>query len=160
MIIKNCILTNSDVEVFTEGDKAFGVYKGSVHTGVDTKATSVFSLSQGVIVSTYSNDKTYSVIVQYDSNKFIRYSNLTYIQVVKGSTIEKGSKIGDCKSVHLEYLRRDKSDIPITINLFGMKLYPNNPVPLLTQEETLKSVYIPDPEEDMYDELVGMGSGE
>lgn len=158
MIIKNCNLTQSDVEVFTDGDKCFGVYKNSVHTGVDIKATSVFSICQGVVIAVYNNDKTHSVIVQYDRNVFFRYSNLLSVDVTKGQTIQQDDKIGDCKSVHFEYLRKDKVGLDVIINLFGVRVYPNDPVPILSGQITYTPVL--DPTSEMYEEVLHMGSGE
>ena len=131
-IIKDCKITQSDAEVLRTwvDDNQSSDYKKyrEYHTGVDLKATSVFTICP--CVCTYIGRDEYDknvVIVQYDAYRSFRYANLESVSVSQGSALTTGTQLGIAdKFVHFELLTRDESMWPVRV--WREDYYKQNPM--------------------------------
>jgi len=102
-IITNCVITHEDSEILKEYDVKTGskVY----HTGVDIKATTLYTPCQGVCIFTGLVSNKPSCTIQYSQNICIRYTHLKEVSIEAGQLVEYNQNIGIAdKYVHFEYL--------------------------------------------------------
>lgn len=133
MKIQNCSLTNNDIEYPEEGTKnGFGKLRDDIHTGVNIKCKSVYSVCDGVVIDVAQYTVGNMVIVQYDNTICLVYSMLKESFVVPGQLIRKGKLLGTADDfVHFEYLRTDKNPIGVTFIYKSIALHPNDPIEVL-----------------------------
>lgn len=115
MDILNCRLTGSDSTI----TKSFGKQKdGTFHTGCDIVADSVYSVCTSVVVNiAKEKNNTFIVTAQYDSDRCVRYGNLSELAVKLGQPIVDGQLVGHAaKSVHFEYcVKSQQSKFPFRV---------------------------------------------
>lgn len=116
---------------------------GGYHSGIDIKANSVYSYSDGVVMQIGTDGKTFEVSIQYDVNNIIRYMNLKNVSVSYGQNIVAGDLIGIAKDfVHFEHCTLDKTnELPLNmewaIRLESVQYYKHDPEPLINGLITL-----------------------
>lgn len=133
MKIRNCSLTNTDIEYPEVGTKdGFGKNGNDVHTGINIKCKSVYSICDGVVIDVAQYTVGNMIIVQYDKTVCFIYSMLKESFVVPGQLIRKGTMLGTTDDfVHFEYLRTDKNPISVTFVYKSIALHPNDPIAVL-----------------------------
>lgn len=107
-IIKNCVITHKDSEII----KSYDAMQGSncFHTGVDIKASELYTPCCGVCIYTGLIDNRPSCTIQYSPNICIRYTHLKEVHVSQGQLIQYDQKIGIADEyVHFEYLTSERS---------------------------------------------------
>lgn len=135
MIIKNCVVTNSDTKVLKEYvvDKKSNLYREykGYHSGVTLEAKDVYNAFGGKVMNVNKDNNKYSIIVQLDSDNCIKYSNLSNLNVKLGDVLNSGDLIGNCKkSVVVEYANRSESKFPVRI--MKTTLYKQDPTDILS----------------------------
>lgn len=107
-ILKDCIITHEDSEILRFYD--FSNSKEEYHTGVDVKASKVYSPCCGVCIYNGLIDAKPSCTVQYSPNICLRFMNLKEVTVNAGQLIEYDQQIGVADGyVHFEYLTSEKT---------------------------------------------------
>ena len=133
MKIKNCSLTNTDIEYPEAGTKnGFGKIGNDIHTGVNIKCKNVYSVCDGVVIDAAQYTVGNMIVVQYGKTICLVYSMLKESFVVPGQLIRKGALLGTTDDfVHFEYLRTDNNPISVTFIYKSIALHPNDPLEVL-----------------------------
>lgn len=102
-------------------------------TGTLISASSVYSMSTGVVIAVGQDDKNdlYSVTVEYNYVTWFRYCLLKTCEVNVGDTVAIGTKIGTTSkdTLRFEYCSQAPSDFPM--RALGRQLYKQDPTPIL-----------------------------
>lgn len=123
MLIKNCLITKTDCRVlkpFIDTPKSYQyrLYKG-YHPGIDLECKKVYAPCHTTLLYVgYDEDRKQCVVLQYDSDICLRFSNLDTIAVTdEFQKIEQGTLLGTCKRfLHFEVLSYfTQSDWPVRI---------------------------------------------
>jgi len=130
------IVTHGDVKIL----KYFNIsertpYHGNAtgyHTGVDIECKEVYSGFPGTVVLVNRPDtKSYTVIVQYNSNHAFAYCNLVSTSLREGEQVDTDDLIGKCKKyVHIEYLNKDKQN-RFRVMITKQTFYKQDPINIL-----------------------------
>lgn len=110
----NCPITKKNSEIlqswYTEDTN---------HTGLDISGDTIYSICYGVVIYVgQAANKTYTVIVQYDREICVSYSNLISVYIESGQMIKQGELLGECEQfVHFEYITtyKDSSIFPVRV---------------------------------------------
>lgn len=102
------------------------------HTGVDIECKEVYSAFPGTVILVNRPDtKTYTVIVQYNSNHAFAYCNLKAPAVEVGAQVDTDDLIGTCnKYVHVEYLNKSQTN-RFRVMLVNQMFYKQDPLDIL-----------------------------
>lgn len=123
-MIKNCILTHENsAELNTWSSKP------PYYTGIRLSASSAYTPCDCVVVYVgQSDNKTMTVIIQYDSNIALKYDNLFTCEVSQGDALEEGSLIGRCnKYLHFELLTSVALNSEWDVKVGSLTYYKQNP---------------------------------
>ena len=103
-----------------------------VHTGVNIKCKSVYSICDGVVIDSAKYTSGNMVLIQYDNTICLMYSMIRESFVVPGQLIRKGTMLGTADDfVHFEYLRTDNNPLSLTFIYKSIALHPNDPIEVL-----------------------------
>lgn len=162
MFIANCAVTKSDATIVkyyvdTERSSKYKI-NGGLCAGVVLKSTSAqdlsaYSLCPGIVVYTGVNNTgaygcdlgKYVVIVMYNRYNAVMYSGLASLNVKINDKLNKGDKLGSCKSILVSYLSKENA-------LWAVRLdsqttwYKHDPLDILQSgyETTFMSIEIPE----------------
>lgn len=139
MVIKDCIITNSDATVLkryvdSREDPLFKKYHG-FYRGIDleVKDKSVYSMFHGTVDMVSNTEDGYSIRVKYDNGHYLQYSKLKKCEFKKSEvpiTVDSGQKLGSVsKYVTVFYITLNETLGPVRIG--DRTLYKNDPTPLL-----------------------------
>lgn len=133
-VLPNCKLTNTTATVLRSYDTS---QLSDICTGIDVAAHTVYSLFAGVVIQVNKDDcKRCSVIVQYDSYRYVRYSHLKSASVKMGEIIKSDAEIGEADQfVHVEYMTTsvNTSDtVLFPVRVGAITLYKHDPTALVS----------------------------
>lgn len=104
-----------------------------VNAGCYIKCDKVYSIYSGVILATEVDPETdtWSVTQEVNSQFWLRYCNLSKVNVSVGSNITLSNYIGDTTKglVRLEYCNAESSSFPVRI--LSQQLYKQDPTPII-----------------------------
>lgn len=130
MEVKNCPVTQSDTTI----TKLYGKQKdGTYHTGVDIKATSVYSICNCVVTNVSKEASgTYIVTCQYNSKRCFRYGNLDSVFKAVNDVVLIGHQLGTTKDVvHFEDCITDQPTM-FPFRFGGRTYYKVDPLNIVT----------------------------
>ena len=133
LTVANCpvTLTTSNVLYPYIDDVSHKWYRryGSLHSGVDITAKSVYSICQGVVLFVgQTSDDLKEVTVQYDANRIVRYCHLSDVYVHSGDTVERSELIGYADTfVRFEYATIVQGTSCWTVHINSQTYYKHNP---------------------------------
>jgi hypothetical protein len=84
---------------------------------VVTKNDSVYHFEDGNVVSVFTLDDSYSIIIKNKKNEFITYSNLDQVSLKKGDKVSRGTCVGTTAECNNEALDSNQVDILILRNV-------------------------------------------
>jgi hypothetical protein len=84
---------------------------------VVTQNDSVFHFEEGNVVSIFTIDDSYSIIIKNKKNEFITYSNLGMVALKKGDHVKRGMCVGTTAECNDESLGLNQVDILILRNI-------------------------------------------
>lgn len=134
MVVLNCRITNTDAQVIkkcvlSDESQLYKTY-GGYHTGVDLRATSIYSQFDGLVIWIGHVDTFYNIVVQSGSSTCLNYAHVSECSVTKGQSVNAGTKLGTCaKYVHVELLTVDQSNFPFRVG--GVTWYKHDVTPML-----------------------------
>jgi hypothetical protein len=84
---------------------------------VVTHNDSVYHFEEGKVVSIFTIDDSYSIIIKNKKNEFITYSNLQMVSLKKGDFVKRGMCVGTTSECNDESLGLNQVDILILRNI-------------------------------------------
>lgn len=118
--------------------KRYNQTKMPFTSGLEIKASSVYSICPGKVIAVGKESKKFSVSVLVNSNQMIRYTNLDYADVSLGQSITYNTYIGSCsKYVRLEYCTGVKGDSIWPVRIQDIEMYKHDPYGLVDGSEKL-----------------------
>lgn len=137
--IVNCPLTKCDTNIVREYDIT---NTRDIHTGIDVEAQQVHVVFAGVIIQVNrGEDNLYSIIEQYDSYTYVRYSHLKDVCLRMGQVVTTGELLGTASDfVHFEYLTRIEptdADFKFPVRIGSITCYKIDPTDIATGSVTL-----------------------
>ena len=112
-------------------------------TGYIIKSQVVNSICDGTVIAVERDpkDNTWSVTIEINSQKWIRYCNLSATLMITGRDVTRFTIIGYANSglMRLEYCTSAKSAFPVRIG--KRQLYKQDPAPIIFGQETLSEVF-------------------
>ncbi len=113
--------------------------KNQSTAGCYIKTQSVHSISRGVVLAIEKDPKnlTWTVTVEVNSHKWVRYCCLSAVKVLTGIKINVNDSIGyaDRGLMRLEYCTNKKTKFPVRIT--SRQLYKCDPTPIIFGQEIL-----------------------
>lgn len=121
-----------------------GYIGNDTHTaGCKIKTTSVYSICTGTVldVSRDPYDNTWCVTVENNSQRWVRYCQLSDIEVHAGQHLGQNDLIGSADKgvMRFEYCTTTKSQFPV--RYFSRQMYKHDPTPILFGMIWLEEVY-------------------
>lgn len=120
-------------------EKGWGCGK-AYNTGCLIKTSEVHSICSGVVLAVERDPKvnTWTITVEINSQRWVRYCLMGSFKVNAGQSINKGDLLGfACKGLmRFEYCTADKSDFPV--RALDRQLYKHDPSPVLFGQEKLE----------------------
>lgn len=118
------------------------------YPAINLEADHVYSICSGVVVDIGLTDDTlYTVTVQYDQNRSVRYGNIQDVYVNLGNTIRIGDIVGMAnKYVIFEYITISEDGSMWPVRIYTETYYKQDPTPLATGEVTLPDTNLTDVE--------------
>lgn len=110
-------------------------------SGLEIKASNVYSISPGTVIAVGLKSSKYEVTVLVNDNQIVRYTNLKSINVVEGQNITFSSLVGVAdKFVRFEYCTTNKGTGSWPVRIKSLTMYKQDPIGLVTGDIQLTVV--------------------
>lgn len=118
--------------------KKYNQTKMPYTSGLEIKASSVYSICPGKVVAVGRESNKFSVSVLVNSRQLVRYAHLDYADVSLGQDITYNTYIGSCsKYVRFEYCTDVKNDSIWPVRIQSIEMYKHDPYGLIDGSEKL-----------------------